>query len=167
MFKRTITATALATMFAVPAFAQQPPANPGTAGPSSAQQSSSQNPGFMQNQDPTQWRGTKLIGTSVYGPDNSSIGEISDVIIGSDGSIKAVVIGVGGFLGVAQKDVAVPFNALNVTRTPNSSTINKITVSYTKDQLKSAPQFAYYEPAGGATTGAGSSTGTGTGGMNR
>jgi PRC-barrel domain len=166
MFKRTITATALATMLAVPAFAQQPPANPGTAGQSSAQQ----NPGFMQNQDPTQWRGTKLIGTSVYGPDNSSIGEISDVIIGSDGTIKAVVIGVGGFLGVAQKDVAVPFNALNVTRTPSSSTINKITVTYTKDQLKNAPQFAYYEPGGSATTGSGASTGT-TGGttspMNR
>jgi hypothetical protein len=167
MVKGTITATALATLLAVPAFAQQPPANPATAGQSSTQQSSSQNPGFTQNQDPTQWRGTKLIGASVYGPDNSSIGEISDVIIGSDGSIKAVVIGVGGFLGVAQKDVAVPFNALNVTRTPSSSTINKITVSYTKDQLKSAPQFAYYEPAAGATTGAGG-TGTGaTGGMNR
>jgi hypothetical protein len=167
MLKQTITATALATVLAVPAFAQQQSPSPVTAGQSSAQQSSSQNPGFMQNQDPTQWRGTKLIGTSVYGPDNSSIGEINDVIIGSDGTIKAVVIGVGGFLGVAQKDVAVPFNALNVTRSPSSSTINKITVSYTKDQLKSAPQFAYYQPGAGATTGAGTSGTGATGGMNR
>jgi hypothetical protein len=160
MFKQTITATALATMLAVPALAQQP-ANPATAGQSSAQQSSSDSPGFMQTQDPTQWRGTKLIGASVYGPDNASIGEINDVIIGSDGAIKAVVIGVGGFLGVGQKDVAVPFNTLNVTRTPDSNSINKITVSYTKDQLKSAPQFAYLGTGSGAsTTGSGSSSST-------
>jgi PRC-barrel domain protein len=83
------------------------------------------------------------------------------VIIGSDGSIKAAVIGVGGFLGVGQKDVAVPFDALNVTRTPDSNSINKITVSYTKDQLKSAPQFAYLGAGSNAsTTGSGSSSST-------
>jgi sporulation protein YlmC with PRC-barrel domain len=161
MIKRTLTATAIAAALAVPAFAQQPAANPGMASPSSAQQSSSQNPGFVQNQSANEWRGSKLIGASVYGPDNASIGEISDVIIGSDGSIKAAVIGVGGFLGVGQKDVAVPFDALNVTRTPDSNSINKITVSYTKDQLKSAPQFAYLGTGSNAsTTGSGSSSST-------
>jgi hypothetical protein len=163
MIKRTLTATAIAAALAVPAFAQQPTANPGTASPTSAQQSS-QSPGFVQSQSDNEWRGSKLIGASVYGPDNASIGEISDVIIGGDGSIKAAVIGVGGFLGVGQKDVAVPFNALNVTRSTDSSAINKITVSYTKDQLKSAPQFAYLGTGTGSsasTTGSGSSSGTG------
>jgi sporulation protein YlmC with PRC-barrel domain len=144
MIKRTLTATAIAAVLAVPAFAQQPAANPST-NPSSSMhsQSSTKTPGFVQNQSANEWRGSKLIGSSVYGPDNASIGEINDVIIGSDGSIKAAVIGVGGFLGVGQKDVAVPFDALNVTRAANSDSINKITVTYTKDQLKSAPQFAY------------------------
>jgi hypothetical protein len=166
-----ITATALATVLVVPAFAQQPPVNSGTA-PSSAQQNSAQSPGFVQKQSSNDWRGTKLIGSSVYGPDNSSIGEISDVIIGSDGAIKAAVIGVGGFLGVGQKDVAVPFNALNVQRSPDSDSINKITVTYSKDQLKAAPEFAYLGAGKGSsasTTGSGSrsSMGGGTSPMSR
>ena len=95
------------------------------------------------SQHATDWRGSKLIGAIVYGPDNASIGEISDVLIGNDGKIRAVVIGVGGFLGVGEKNVAMPFDALNITRKPDSSSIDKITVSYTKDDLKNAPNFAY------------------------
>jgi hypothetical protein len=168
MIKHTLTAAALAAVLAVPAFAQQPSTSttpPPAAQPSTPSSSMSspsaataQKAGFVQSQDANDWRGSKLIGASVYGPDNSSIGEINDVIIGSDGRIKAVVVGVGGFLGVGQKDVAVPFQELTVTRKSNSSSIDKITVSYSKDQLKNAPKFAYYEPAGSSstTTGAGS-----------
>jgi hypothetical protein len=75
------------------------------------------------------------------------------VLIGSDGKIRAAVIGVGGFLGVGQKYVAVPFEQLNITGKPDSSSIQKITVTFTKDQLKDAPTFAYNEPASAATTG--------------
>ena len=120
--------------------------------------STSAQPGFLQQQNANDWRGSKLIGASVYGQNNASIGDISDVLIGSDGRIQAVVVGVGGFLGVGSKDVAVPFNALNITRKPDSTTIDKINVSYTKDQLKNAPKFAYYEPSSSKTT-TGSSTG--------
>ena len=72
------------------------------------------NAGFVQQQSQNEWRGSKLIGANVYGPDNKSIGEINDVIVASDGQIKAAVVGVGGFLGVGQKDVAVPFNSLAI-----------------------------------------------------
>lgn len=178
MIKHTLTAAALAAALAVPAFAQQPSADnpapaaqpsvsspsstapgPSTAPSASAPAATAEKPGFVQTQDANEWRGSKLIGASVYGPDNSSIGEISDVIVGSDGQIKAAVIGVGGFLGVGQKDVAVPFEALNVTRKPNSSSIDKIAVSYTKDALKSAPKFAFYQPSGTSSQTTGSSTG--------
>lgn len=159
MFKRTMTAAALAVALAAPAFAQQQPMN-NTAAPHASQ--AAQKPGFVQNQQATEWRASKLIGASVYGTDNASIGEINDVIVGSDGKIKAAVVGVGGFVGVGEKDVALPFEALNVTRKPNAATIDKITVSYTKDELKNAPKFAYYAPGNGATTGA--ATGTGVGG---
>ena len=107
------------------------------------------------NRADNEWRGSKLIGTSVYGPDNKSIGKIDDVIVASDGQIKAAVVGVGGFLGVGEKDVAVPFNALKITRKPDSSTIDKITVSYSKDQLNNAPKFAYYQAPKSSTTGSG------------
>ena len=100
-----------------------------------------------------------MIGSTVYGPDNASIGEVNDVVVGSDGKIRAAVIGVGGFLGVGEKSVAVPFEQLNITRKPDSSMIQKINVTFTKDQLKNAPTFAYYEPASSSTTGSGAPAG--------
>jgi len=165
--RHTLTAAALATVLAVPAFAQRPSTNNAPAAQPSSPSSSAPSPsattqqkaGLVRSQSANEWRGSKLVGASVYGPDNNSIGEISDVNIGSDGQIKAAVIGVGGFLGVGQKDVTVPFQQLNVSRKPDSGSIDKITVSYTKDQLKNAPKFAYYEPPGSTSTTTGSSTG--------
>jgi len=158
MLKRLLTATALTAALAVPVFAQQPMDKPDLKANTAAQSSSNAttNPGFVQQQSQDEWRGSKLIGSNVYGPDNKSIGEINDVIVASNGQIQAAVIGVGGFLGVGEKNVAVPFDALHVTRKPNSNSIDKITVSYTKDQLKSAPKFAYYQAAASqSTTGSG------------
>ena len=157
MMKKTLAIAALTAALATPAFAQQPTNGSSSMSPSSV--GTSAQPGFLQQQNANDWRGSKLIGASVYGQNNASIGDISDVLIGSDGKIQAVVVGVGGFLGVGSKDVAVPFNALNITRKPNSNTIDKINVSYTKDQLKNAPKFAYYEPASSSTT-TGSASGT-------
>jgi hypothetical protein len=161
----TISAAMLGAALALPAVAQQKPMNESpSAQPStsttmpSSSAASTQQPGFLQNQSSNEWRASKLIGASVYGPDNSSIGEIDDLIVASNGQLKAAVIGVGGFLGVGQKDVAVPIDALNVQRKANSSSIDKITVSFTKDQLKNAPKFAYYSAPSSApatTTGAG------------
>src|SRR6516225_4354125 len=45
---------------------------------------------------------------NVYDPSDSKIGEISDVLVGKDGKVEAFIISVGGFLGVGEKDVAVP-----------------------------------------------------------
>jgi hypothetical protein len=46
----------------------------------------------------------------VYGADNERIGEIDDVILSRDGQIEAIVVGVGGFLGIGEKNVAIPFD---------------------------------------------------------
>jgi sporulation protein YlmC with PRC-barrel domain len=138
MLKHSLAAAALAIALATPAFAQ----TPGTAEK------------FVQKQQATDWRGTKLIGATVYGQDNASIGEVSDVLIGNDGAIRAAVIGVGGFLGVSEKNVAIPFNALKITGKPDSSSIQKITVNYTKDDLRAAPNFAFADTSS-STTGSG------------
>ena len=102
-------------------------------------------PGFLQTQRADEWRASKLIGTSVIGPDNKSIGDINELMLGEQGEIEAVVVGVGGFLGIGEKNVAVPFEALNVQRKADSGAIEKITVAYSKDELKNAPKFAYYD----------------------
>jgi len=151
MTKRTLTAAALAAVLAVPAFAQAPISNTNSTAKSSM--TTTGETGFVRKESATDWRSTKLIGASVYGPDNASIGEISDVLIAGDGTIQAVVVGVGGFLGVGEKDVALPFNALTIARKPDSSSIDKIKVGYSKDQLKEAPAFAFNETPTSQTTG--------------
>src|SRR3569623_715293 len=161
MNKHTIIAAALAAALATPAFAQSTTAPAPSAPPkadttppatTAATPATAASGNFVQTQQSSDWRGSKLIGASVYGPDNASIGEINDLIVGTDGKITAVVVGVGGFLGVGQKDVALPFVNISVTRKADSASIDKIKVSYTKDQLKDAPKFAYYEPASKSTT---------------
>jgi hypothetical protein len=67
---------------------------------------------FIIEQSPDQWRGSKLIGINVVGPSEERIGAISEVLVDHSGNAQAVVIGVGGFLGIGQKDVAIPFKTL-------------------------------------------------------
>jgi hypothetical protein len=64
---------------------------------------------FIAKQSVNEWRAPKLIGVDVYGADNQKVGAIKDILMNHDGSAQAVVIGVGGFLGIGQKEVAVPF----------------------------------------------------------
>jgi sporulation protein YlmC with PRC-barrel domain len=73
---------------------------------------------FIPSAQAGDWRASKIVGVNIYGADNKSIGEVSDVVISKDGAIKAVVIGVGGFLGVGGKNVAVPFSAISWMDTP-------------------------------------------------
>ena len=58
------------------------------------------------------WRASQLEGVNVYNQQDEHVGDISEVLVNKDGQVEAVVIGVGGFLGIGQRDVAVPFNAL-------------------------------------------------------
>ncbi|MGK9054252.1 PRC-barrel domain-containing protein [Neorhizobium petrolearium] len=60
------------------------------------------------------WRVSDLQGKAVYGSEGESIGEINDVLVSQNGSVNAVVIGVGGFLGIGEKDVAVNMSALQL-----------------------------------------------------
>ena len=63
---------------------------------------------------------SKLIKSRVYSADNQNIGDIKDIVIGRDGKALGVVIGVGGFLGLGEKDVVVPFDRLQVVRNNNN-----------------------------------------------
>ncbi len=118
-------------------------------------QAGDKKPGFVQKPEAGDWRASKLIGASVVGPDNKSIGDINELLIAEDGSVDAVVVGVGGFLGIGEKNVAIPFDSLSVQREAGSDDIEKISVSFSKEELESAPKFAYSdEQPRPATTGA-------------
>lgn len=64
------------------------------------------------------WRSSKLVGLNVYNDTNDKLGSISDLLLDKNGAIKAAVIGVGGFLGVGERLVAVPFDKLKFVDTP-------------------------------------------------
>jgi sporulation protein YlmC with PRC-barrel domain len=78
---------------------------------------------------------------NVYDPSDAKIGEIMDVLVDRDGKTVALIVGVGGFLGMAEKDVAVPFNAVQFKTKDNNKWYP--VVNATKDALKSAPGFKY------------------------
>lgn len=77
---------------------------------------------------------------SVYDPSDAKIGEIMDVLVSPDGNVSALIVGVGGFLGAGEKDVAVPFSAVKHTQKNNKV---YLTMNTTKDALKAAPGFKY------------------------
>ncbi len=80
-----------------------------------------------------------LIGTSVYGPDNQTIGSIGDIALTPDGQVDAVIVDVGGFLGIGAKPVAVAMDNLQFMRDSGGSLT--LTTQFTQDQLKNAPEF--------------------------
>src|SRR6266567_4602222 len=130
------------------AFAQQSPSatdSTKTAAPAAASDTSSS---FQGN-----WRASKVVGLSVYNDNNESVGSINDLLTDKNGNIKAVVIGVGGFLGVGEHLVAIPFEKIKFVNEP---------IVYSG--APGGPSPAGNRPASPTTTGAaGTGTGTGTG----
>ena len=77
---------------------------------------------------------------SVYDPSNNKIGEIKDVLLTPEGKVSALVVGVGGFLGMGEKDVAVAFGAVKHTTKDGKVSL---TLDTTKEALKAAPGLKY------------------------
>src|SRR5690242_3596743 len=67
---------------------------------------------------PGEWRASKLKGLNVYNANNDKIGDIDELIIDRDGRVAAVVVGAGGFLGMGEHDVAVPFKDMRWSNEP-------------------------------------------------
>src|SRR5690606_32945611 len=89
-----------------------------------------------------------IIGEQVYngtGEDAENIGEVKDIVIGEDGTMQAVVVGVGGFLGIGQKEVAVDFAQLDWAERNGD---RWLVAPMTKEQLETQAAFdrSAYEP---------------------
>jgi len=84
-----------------------------TAAPAANTTAAADSGQFITKQQDGLLRAPKIVGVTVYDNQNKSVGKIDDLLIDHDGSIKAVVIGIGGFLGIGRKDVAVPYSAIH------------------------------------------------------
>jgi PRC-barrel domain len=109
------------------------------------------------------WRSSKLIGVDVYNRADERLGDINEVLLDKDGKVKAVVIGVGGFLGVGEHDIAVSMDKLKFMEEPRKTedktttgataparrdtaddwTPDHAVMDATRDQLRAMPEFKY------------------------
>jgi sporulation protein YlmC with PRC-barrel domain len=108
--KSVIAGLAGSALLATVAFAQTPSATTNDTNTASAAVSDSSFRG--------DWRTSKVVGLNVYNDNNESIGSINDLLTDKSGSIKAVVLGVGGFLGVGAHLVAVPYDKIKFVNEP-------------------------------------------------
>lgn len=133
MLRKHIAACFVTTaLMAVPAMAQTTQPMPSTNMPSSNMSTpmSTSSDKVMTQAQPNEWRTSKLIGVDIYGPDNQKVGDVNEVLIDRSGQVKAVVVGVGGFLGIGEKDVAIPFDQVqwsNQPRNANTTAANTTT----------------------------------------
>src|SRR5919199_3127197 len=108
-----------------------------------------------------QVRASKFIGSNVYDKDNNKVGDINDVILDPDGKVAEVIVGIGGFLGIGEKNVALKMSDLKRGQD------NKLMLDKSKDELKQMASFDLtYESQNRAATAAGTPrapSGTGTG----
>ncbi|MEZ2222337.1 PRC-barrel domain-containing protein [Rhizobium sp. RCC_161_2] len=96
--------------------------------------------GYLTEQSADQISAKTYIGQSVYNGQNESIGSINDLVLLKQGGVVAAVVGVGGFLGMGQKNVAVPFDKITATQNVEDGSV-KLTTTETADALKAAPEF--------------------------
>jgi hypothetical protein len=79
------------------------------------------------------------MGKTLYNGADENLGSINDILIGANGEIRAVIVGVGGFLGIGEKDVAVSFAAIE-PRTDEDGNV-ELYLNATQEQLENAPDF--------------------------
>ncbi|SFL50852.1 Sporulation protein YlmC, PRC-barrel domain family [Bradyrhizobium sp. NFR13] len=119
------------------------------------------------------WRASKLMGLNVYNEANEKLGDINELLVDKSGRVQAVVIGIGGFLGMGEHDIAVSMDKLKfmeehvrtssantstttsrdtttgaattntTTRNANDWVPDHAVMSGNKEQLKALPQFKY------------------------
>jgi len=87
------------------------------------------------------WRASKLMGLDVYNEANEKLGDVNELILDKDGKVSAVVIGVGGFLGMGEHDIAVTMDKLKFVEEPvrTSSTAPATTTRETTTGTSTAP----------------------------
>jgi len=126
---------------------------------------------YLTRQSPTDWTAEALIGRTVENAQGENLGEINNVIINEKGDVVAAIIGVGGFLGIGEKNVGVPFDALEFraadpaeareAKTKDEKAEEKkesiaarfdsehedihIVLNTTKEDLEAAPTFAWLD----------------------
>lgn len=155
MIRNLLATTAVATLLATGAYAQE------STQPAPAQPPAAVEPAAPMTMADGQLA-TNLIGETVYngtGDQAENIGDVNDLVVSKEGGVESIVIGVGGFLGIGEKNVALPFKDIAWAEKDGD---RWIVVNATKDQLESMPSFdrSAFAPARTASDSTAPSSGT-------
>lgn len=86
-------------------------------------------------------RASKLIGMKVVNAANETVGDINEVVLNADGQVSALIVGVGGFLGIGEREVAVSYGSIRKSRDSNNNLV--LTMDASRDSLQSAPAWTW------------------------
>ncbi len=152
MFLALATASTLTLSIAL---AQSPAPSAGAADTTNATAHAAK---VIDAQKPDEWLASKFKGTDVIGADGTKVGSVDDILFERNGQVKAIVVGVGGFLGIGSKQVALEFNNFQVLPGQGGGA-DQLKLAMNKDELKAANEFQAYQPPRPTPTasGAGSS----------
>jgi sporulation protein YlmC with PRC-barrel domain len=93
---------------------------------------------FIGKQKADEHFASSLIGANVTNPAGETLGSVNNLMVGPNGELTAAVIGVGGFLGIGEKNVAVPYDALQTTTEDDEL---KVVLNTTKAELETAQDY--------------------------
>ena len=116
------------------------PAGDAAQAPAPAPTADTAQASYLTEQAPDQVSANTYIGQSVYNANHESIGSVNDLILKKDGGMVAAIVGVGGFLGIGEKNVAVPMDKITIAQNTQDGSV-KLTTSETAESLKAAPEF--------------------------
>jgi hypothetical protein len=147
-----LVSTAVLGLASLPALAQQAepvqPAAPDTGAapaeapaPSAGTTAGAPAPKPIPEQAEHQVRAQSLLGVDVSNGQDT-IGEVSDLVVTDEGRVEAIVVGVGGFLGIGQKSVALAWDSIKLTEQDGD---RMILVSATREQLEGMPTYKTLE----------------------
>jgi sporulation protein YlmC with PRC-barrel domain len=97
------------------------------------------------------WRASKLMGLDVYNENNEKLGDVNEIILDKSGKVSAVVVGVGGFLGMGEHDIAVSMDKLKFVEEP-ARTATTTTTTATSTTSRDSTTGTATAPANSTTT---------------
>jgi hypothetical protein len=140
--KKLMITSAAAAILAGSALAQAPTPAPT---PSQMPAATAGKATVITDQKADQWLFSKFKGTDVIGSDNAKIGDVSDMLFDKDGKVLAYIVGVGGFLGIGSKDVAIAPASFQIQPATDRENM-KLKLAMSKDELKTAAEFKPMPP---------------------
>lgn len=129
--RTTATILLAGLLLATPAAAQDTDTDASATAPEGVQ--------FVKKQTETQDLVSRFLGTPVVNPEGEALGKINDMALNTAGQVEVFVIGVGGFLGVGEKNVGVPYDAL--ARQEGAEGQTELVLDATQGDLTDAPEF--------------------------